>query len=178
MRRCQLTLKHTMWKAKWLHFSKRLMTSILRLPSRTGALWKKVFYSSPMHAHSCVACTRYNQLIAENPPPPPSPLSPIHTPYRHLCEFPEPSSWAQLSNNFLQKASTYFVWQCDRSNEKAANVHSVFIFLAIRNTFVSLIHSEISTISRVLIRFIHEDFIVDMSDYALFLNNRLFLVKQ
>ena len=52
MRRCQLALKHTMWKAQWLHFSNRLMTSILRLTSRTRALWEKGFYPSPMHAHS------------------------------------------------------------------------------------------------------------------------------
>ena len=52
MRRCQLALKHTTWKAHWLHFSNRLMTSILRLTSPTKALWEKGFYPNPMHTHS------------------------------------------------------------------------------------------------------------------------------
>ena len=53
VRRCQMALKHTTWKAQCLHFRNRLrVTSILRLASRTRALWEKVFYPSPMHAHS------------------------------------------------------------------------------------------------------------------------------
>ena len=50
MRRCQFGLKH---HVEGLHFCNRPMTSILpRLPSRTRALWEKVFYPSPMHAFS------------------------------------------------------------------------------------------------------------------------------
>ena len=52
MRKCQLALKHTTWKAQWQPFGNRMMNSMLRLASRTRALWGKVFYPSPMHAHS------------------------------------------------------------------------------------------------------------------------------
>ena len=64
MRRCQMTLKDTTWKAQWLHFN-RLMTLILRLASRTGALWENVFYPSPMHAHSKSLLAAPTQVISQ-----------------------------------------------------------------------------------------------------------------
>ena len=61
MRRCQLALKHTTWKAQWLHFSNRLMTSILILASRTLALWENP-PPPPTHARALVVtCTRWRE---------------------------------------------------------------------------------------------------------------------